>query len=967
MPDMTSDEPVPFATLLKEYRRAAGLTQEQLAERAHLSLRAVSALEQGQNHVPRTDTVTLLAGALALTADMRTRFTVAARAPVEREQLRMSNADHRAESAHPHNLPLELSSFIGREQQWLGVRQLLQCEPARGGYRLVTLTGAGGSGKTRLALRVAADLIPDYADGVWLVELASLLDPALLPEAVASVVGVREQHVRPLRESIVDGLRAKRMLIVLDNCEHLVTACAELVTTLLQYCPGLRVLATSRERLYIPGEVTWHVPTLAVPDQGELPSLEEFLRCEAVLLFADRARAVLPTFLLRDQDMPTVAQICRQLDGMPLALELAAAWTSVLSVQQIATRLEDCFRLLTGGPRAGVGRQRTLKATMDWSYALLSPSEQTLFARLSVFIGGFDLGAAEAVCPDQVLPESAILQVLGGLMDKSLVQFERQQGAPRYRLLEPVRQYAAQVLERSGDPAAMRCRHRDWCLRLAERAETQLWTEEQQGWLERLQRDHDNLRAALEWCVTAEGEAEMGLRLARALWQFWLLRGHYSDGRYWLESLLNVAPPNAPQRAEVFLHACALAARRDASAAGDLADQGISAYLVHHDQRGLVKALHLRGMIAWLQFDYQRARSLFEDALARAVAAELSAEAALLTHSVGFMCWWQADLRQARVLMETSLQQVQALGSDASLAASFLHLGWLPVDDDALAPTEMTIESSLLLLRQFSAPAIAAHIVANLGNLARCEHDHEQALRLLTESLRQFKQLGDRVGEAQVLGQLGNLARVQGDYGLARDQLADCVALRREIGESRGIAHAMVSLGNLSLAEGEPRRAVAQIEEGLMAVRQIQDKPAIAWTAASCASLALRAGDMAAAQRRYRDLVALYCSYGADRQGQALAMAGLGMIAAREQDYGSARSCTEASLDSWRQVGDRRSCAALSFQLGCVASLAGDPGLAGSRFAESLTHYQALGDVRGVTHVQAAMANSPRRSIRTAL
>jgi non-specific serine/threonine protein kinase len=916
---MNSDEPTSFADLLRQYRHLADLTQEELAERAHLSTRAISALEQGQNHGPRRDTVALLAEALALAPGRRAQFTAAARAVRVREAPAV--IEDTPEPEHPHNLPLTLTSFVGRELQRAGVRRLLQRAPTDGGYRLVTLTGAGGTGKTRLALRVAADLIAEYPDGVWVVELASLSDHALVPKAVATVVGAREQPGRPLLGSLLDALRPKHLLLIIDNCEHVVTACTELISALLQACPHLSVLATSREPLRIQGEAIWQVPTLAVPDPVKLPPIEEFARCESVQLFVERTRALLPTFAVVEEDMPAIAQICRRLDGIPLALELAAARTSVLSVEQIAARLENCFDLLTGGARTAVNRQRTLKAAMDWSFALLDPPEQLLFGRLSVFAGGFDLEAVEAVCGGPDLPGEAMLNLLSSLLDKSLIVTEGRRGAARYRLLEPVRQYAARVLEQSGDLAAPRRRHRDWFLRLAERAETQLWTAEQREWLTRLETEHDNLRAALDFCVTVEGESETGLLLARALWQFWLLRGHFADGRRWLESLLRVTRPDAPTRAEVFLHACALAARRDAAAAAALAEQGIAVYIARDNQRGRVRAIHLRGMIAWLQFDYPQARALFEDALALAEAKDLPEEAALLTHSAGFIRWCQGDTQRARALMEASLQRMETFRDGIRVTSSFLHLGWMPIDDQSSGPTEMTIENSLLLLREVGAQAIRGHILANLSNLARCERDHERAGRLLEESLAIFQRIGDRVGIAQVLGQLGNLARVRGDHGQARSRLDTCLALRQEIGESRGIAFALISLGNLALAEGDGPRARSLVEAGLMAIREIQDRPAMAWTAASHAALTMRAGDLQTARTLYQDLAVLYQNYGAEQHGQALSLAGLGLIAKHEGDYPAARSRLEASLRLWRQVGDQRSCAALLDQIGEVERL----------------------------------------------
>jgi len=914
---MTSEEPTSFADLLRQFRRMADLTQEELAERAHLSTRAISALEQGQNHGPRRDTVALLAEALALTPSGQAQFRAAARA-VHARDAPLAAEDVPPEPEHPHNLPLSLTSFVGRELQQSGVRRLLLRPPSEGGYRLVTLTGAGGTGKTRLALRVAADLIADYPDGVWVVELASLSDRALVPKAVATVVGMSEQSGRPLLGALLDALRPKHLLLVLDNCEHLVAACSELISALLQVCPHLAVLATSREPLRIPGEAIWQVPTLAVPDPVKPPPIEEFARCESVQLFVERTRALLPTFAVVEEDMPAIAQICQRLDGIPLALELAAARTSVLSVEQIAARLENCFELLTGGARTAVNRQRTLKAAMDWSFALLSPQEQLLFGRLSVFAGGFGLDAVEAVCGGPDLLKEAILNLLSSLLDKSLILTEGRRGAARYRLLEPVRQYAARVLEQSGDLVAPRRRHRDWFLHLAERAETQLWTAEQREWLTRLETEHDNLRAALDFCVTTPGESETGLLLTRALWQFWLLRGHFADGRHWLESLLRVTRPDAPRRAEVFLHACALAARRDAAAAAALAEQGIAVYIARDDQRGRVRAMHLRGMIAWLQFDYPLARALFEDALALAEAKDLPEESALLTHSVGYICWWQGDTERARALMEASLRRMDTFRDGIRIASSFLHLGWMPIDDQSSGPTEMTTENSLLLLREVGAPAVTGHILANLSNLARCEHDHERAGKLLGESLATFQRIGDRMGIAQVLGQLGNLARVRGDHAQARSHLEAGLALRQEIGESRGITTALISLGTLALAEGDGPRARSLVEAGLTAIREIQDRPAMAWTAASHAALTLRAGDLHTARTLYQGLAAYYQNYGAEPHGQALALAGLGLIAKREREYPAARSRLEASLLLWRQVEDRRSCAALLAQLGEV-------------------------------------------------
>jgi non-specific serine/threonine protein kinase len=410
----------------------------------------------------------------------------------------------------PNNLPLELSSFVGRE------RELAEVERSLENTRLLTLTGSGGCGKTRLALAVAAELVGGLEDGVWLVELAPLADPSLVPQAVASTLGVREQPGRLLTETLSDYLRSKKMLLVLDNCEHLIEACATLVEALLRSCPELCVLATSREALGITGEVAWPVPSLSLPDVRRLPNIESLPQYESARLFVERAVAVKPAFALTEQNAASVAQICYRLDGIPLALELAAARTKVLSVEQIADRLDDCFGLLADGGRTALPRQRTLHATMDWSHELLSEEERALFRRLSVFAGGFTLEAAESVCAGEELERNEVLQLLSHLVDKSLVTAREVSGEARHHLLETVRQYGWEKLSESGETGLVRERHAEYYLALAEEAEPELKAERQVAWLERFERDHDNLRAAMAWLL-GRGESEEAARFGWAL------------------------------------------------------------------------------------------------------------------------------------------------------------------------------------------------------------------------------------------------------------------------------------------------------------------------------------------------------------------------------------------------------------------------------------------------------------------
>ncbi len=431
----------------------------------------------------------------------------------------------------PNNLPIQLSSFIGRERAIAELKGLLSTT------RLLTLTGAGGSGKTRLALQMATNLLADFEHGVWWVELAALTDPTLVPQQVASSLGISEQPGRQLMDTLSDALQPKKLLLVLDNCEHLIAACAQLVETLLRSCADLRILTTSREAFTIPGETIWPVPSLGVPDAYHLPPREGLVKYEAVHLFIERAVSVLPTFRLTQENASALAQVCRRLDGLPLAIELAAARVKVLSVEQIAARLDDSYRLLAGGSRTALPRQQTLQATIDWSHHLLSEKERILFRRLSVFMGGFTLEAAEAVCAGNGIEQDEVLDLLSHLIDKSLVAVAQRSGEARYRLLETIRQYGQDKLQEFGEAANLRRNHCDWYVGLSERAESEILGARQGSWFDRLEVEHDNLRAALGWSLEQK-EAETAARMGAAIWRFWLLRGYMSEGRRWLERAL---------------------------------------------------------------------------------------------------------------------------------------------------------------------------------------------------------------------------------------------------------------------------------------------------------------------------------------------------------------------------------------------------------------------------------------------
>jgi len=492
---------------------------------------------------------------------------------------------------HTNNLPLQLTSFIGREKEISEVKQLLS-KTRPGAVRLVTLTGSGGTGKTRLSLQVAADLLSSFADGVWFIELAPLADPALLPQTVATTLGLRVEGNRPVFTALIENLREKTILLVLDNCEHLINSCARLAEALLSTCPDLRILASSREALGIPGETAFRVLSLSLPEASA--SFETLVECEAGRLFIERASAILPDFAVTSHNAPAIAEVCRRLDGIPLAIELAAARVSVLRVEQIAARLSDRFRLLTGGSRTALPRQQTLRATIDWSHDLLQEEERILLRRLSVFAGGWTLEAAETICGWNGLEKDEVLEVLTHLVNKSLVVAERHSGAEaRYRLLETVRQYARDKLIESREGEALRQRHGDWFLALAEQAEPELWRGRgQAGWLDRLEAEHDNLRAALDWALETE-QFEAGIRLAVALWWFWMHRGYFQEGRHWLEAgLAQRGRLPKPLLAQLLCAAGRLAARqRDFDLAEVHGEESVALFRELGDKANLARAI----------------------------------------------------------------------------------------------------------------------------------------------------------------------------------------------------------------------------------------------------------------------------------------------------------------------------------------------------------------------------------------
>jgi non-specific serine/threonine protein kinase len=587
-------------------------------------------------------------------------------------------------------------------------------------------------GKTRLALEVASDLVGAYPDGVWLVELAPLTEEVLVPQAVAKAVNVSEQPDRPLTETLVDALREKKLLMVLDNCEHLVEAAAHLVDVLLSSCPHLRVVATSREALVLEEELLWRMNPLSVPDAHRASAAGELERYDAVRLFVERARRYSPQFELGTENAGAVAQICRELEGMPLAIELVAARMDVLEAEQVAERLDRALGLLRSGSRAANPRHQTLRATLSWSYEFLGEPERRLFGRLSAFAGGFSLEAAEAVGEGVGIQRSDVLEALLILMDKSLVVARPTgDGGARYRLLEPVRQYARERLEESEEAEEVMHRHAEFFLALAEEAAPQLAGAQQQDWAERLEVDHDNMRAALSWSL--ERESETALRLAGALARLWEMRAHFLEGSSWLEAALRQSGrAEAATRAKLMSEAGTFAFHRaDFDRAIVLHGEALELYRQEEDDSGVAFALVCLGAQYAEMGDHESAAPFFEEGMAhsRSIGDKRTTAGAL--HNLADVERQRGNFERAKALGMESIALAREI-EDTWLTA--MCVGWVGMlsvwSDEEHDQGEGYLKEALALNRELGNWAYVAYCLEGFAGLAGARGQGARAARL---------------------------------------------------------------------------------------------------------------------------------------------------------------------------------------------------------------------------------------------
>jgi predicted ATPase/class 3 adenylate cyclase len=748
-----------------------------------------------------------------------------------------------------NNLPTQLTTFIGREKE---VEQIkLQLEKGH----LVTLTGSGGVGKTRLSLQVATELLDQFPNGTWFVELAPITDPDLIPQIILTAADMQTQQGRSTLDSLTDFLREKTSLLVLDNCEHLIEACAKLADTLLNGAPNLKILASSREALGVKGEQAWHVPSLSIPDLKHLPVTDQLSQYEAVRLFIDRAVLAQPHFAVTNENANAMAQICSRLDGIPLAIELAAARVKVLKAEQIAERLNDRFRLLTGGSRTALPRQQTLRALIDWSYDLLSENEKLLLRRLAVFMGGCTLEAAEQVCSDERIHAEDILDLLIHLVDKSLVVVDEHPDHLRYRMLETVRQYAREKLLESGEGERLRIQHLVFFLEFAEEAEPHLSRGEQIEWLDQLELDDDNLRVALEWAVDdpQNHPAEAALRLCNALWYFWYVRGYWSYGHEWLERALSkpgqsrvsvargralcyfvflalfdetnnqVLELSLEESLEIgnslrdrqgvafalFVKGRSARIANNAAAAKIFFSESLSIYQEISHQWGLARACYQLGQIYdYIERDLPSAHRYYEESLQISRQLGERRGMALAVNNLGLLAMDQGDWARARSLFEQSLSLSRELGDKFGISMGMINISMnllaQGIDHSSEKPPEELLAESLTIARELGDKGNIAETLTTMGRVARFQNNYAEAKKLQTESLTYGRELNKKGGYIiWILLWLGELARLENDYAAAHPYLFEALSAAKEMNYRQPIAYLLEEFAALGAAQGQ--------------------------------------------------------------------------------------------------------------------------------------------------------------------
>ncbi len=768
-------EKISFGEWLRQHRRMLDLTQQELADQVGCARITLRRIESGALK-PSKELALILLEKLGIPQAEREAWLRFARGLSGFPE----NPTKSFVSKPITNLPASLTSFIGREKEQAEIKDLIAKN------RLVTLAGAGGIGKTRLSIQIASALENDFPDGIWLVELAPISDPTLVPQVVVTTLGLSEQMGRSPLKTLSDFLQAKRALLILDNCEHLITACAQLSNDLLTRCPNLWILATSREPLNISGEVVWQVLTLSLPEKNKLSLTDLLLSFESIRLFVERAMAVRSDFRLSEQNAITIAQICQHLDGIPLAIELAAARMRSMTAEEIAVHLDNRFNLLNQGSRAANPHHQTLRAAIDWSYGLLIEEERVLFRRLSVFASSWSLEAAESICTGESLKQDDIFALLSHLVDKSLVNVEAKNDTSRFQMLETIREYAREKLSDSGESEIVHRSHLNFFTHWMEQVEPKLHGPEQIYWLDHIETEQDNLRAALQW---ATNNVETGLRLARALGWFWFVRGYPSEGIEWLNFLTTYSTPRTELQ---------------------------------------VAALGRKALLSSLTGDFESVVKLTEIVLTSEAIGNPSDIAWASRGMAAFEAWSGRDTQSAIVWAKKAIALSQTVGDEWHYGMSLFALGdvYLHGAKDYTMAKHI-YEKSLEVLRRIGDKFGIAHVLLSLGFNYLRQGNYVYATELETEALGLLRELGDKAGIGWTLANLSHLARYQGDYERARSLAEERLSLWRNIGFGLQVAWAIYDLGRIAILQNNIDTAIFHFKDSLILIQQngsVKDK-----------------------------------------------------------------------------------------------------------------------------------------------
>jgi predicted ATPase len=732
-----------------------------------------------------------------------------------------------ADAERLFGLPAEASSFVGRSRELADLKALLECT------RLLTLTGTGGTGKTRLGLELARGAEPSFPTGAAVVELAALADERLVPDAVAAALDVRALSAQEPLDAVVDFLATRSLLLVLDNCEHLLGAAAALADVLLRSAPQLTIVATSREALRVPGEVVFRVPSLDIPDPEQHLAPRRLLEYEAVRLFADRAVAAAPGFTLDAENAADVARICFRLDGLPLALELAAGRLGALSPAAIAERLDDRFRLLRTGSHAAPTRQQTLTATLQWSHDLLEPDERLLFRRLAVFAGGFGLEAVETVCTGGDLDAPGIADLLARLVEKSLVTVDKGGRERRYRLLETVRLYAREWLDQAGETAGLRERHARWALALAERERN----------APRLDRDAANLRAALHTLL--DREPRDALRFCVVLWPFWMRRIDLHEASRSFTEALAAAPERTALRAEALLAAAAIDFRSGMLPHGvALAEESRAVASEIGDARSEWRALQFLGELGVASDAVEVAVPWIERALELAGREGFAAAEAIGIYSLGVAHWILGDLTGAEELLAQSVEVFRTFAGSPERIPSPVNIAEITSEHEDRPGLRLVFEDTLQPFVEISCDAAVSYALANQAGIAWERGELARALNLLDESAVRFEAAGDEPGQAAVLVRRAYFELAEGALPAARAHLESALELRRRLGDRRGLGLVLSGLGLIDTTAGDYDSAEQHLAEARDIFRRAGDRWGLASTLWRTADLAFARGSL---------------------------------------------------------------------------------------------------------------------------